>query len=118
VELYRKVRRAYLRQGISKRTVARHFGISRDSVDKMIEYSVPPFYRRTAPIKRPKLDGFAEIIDQWLREDADRPRKQLHTVKRVLDRLALQKKRQAQSAQVYWDLFQISAFIIYFALAA
>ena len=64
---------------MSKRAIARHFGISRDSVDKMIVYSVPPGYRRKAPIKRPKLDGFTEIIDRWLREDADRPRKQRHT---------------------------------------
>ena len=72
---------------MSKRAIARHFCISRDSVDKMIVYSVPPGYRRTAPIKRPKLDGFTEIIDAWLREDTDRPRKQRHTAKRVLDRL-------------------------------
>jgi transposase len=72
---------------MSKRAIARHFCISRDSVDKMIVYSVPPGYRRTAPVKRPKLDGFTEIIDRWLREDADRPRKQRHTAKRVLDRL-------------------------------
>jgi transposase len=72
---------------MSKRAIARHFCVSRDSVDKMIVYSVPPGYRRTAPIKRPKLDGFTEIIDAWLREDAERPRKQRHTAKRVLDRL-------------------------------
>lgn len=72
---------------MSKRAIARHFCISRDSVDKMIVYAVPPGYRRTAPIKRPKLDGFTEIIDAWLREDLDRPRKQRHTAKRVLDRL-------------------------------
>jgi transposase len=72
---------------MSKRSIARHFCISRDSVDKMIVYSVPPGYRRTAPIRRPKLDGFTEIIDAWLREDLGRPRKQRHTAKRVLDRL-------------------------------
>ncbi len=72
---------------MSKRAIARHFCISRDSVDKMIVYAVPPGYRRTAPIKRPKLDGFTELIDRWLREDADRPRKQRHTAKRILDRL-------------------------------
>jgi transposase len=87
VELYRKVRQAYFRQGLSKRAIARHFGISRDSVDKMIVYSVPPGYRRTAPVRRPKLDGFTEIIEHWLREDVGRPRKQRHTAKRVFDRL-------------------------------
>ena len=40
-----------------------------------------------APIKRPKLDGFTEIIDQWLGDDVGRPRKQRHTAKRVFDRL-------------------------------
>ena len=50
-------------------------------------YAVPPGYRRTAPVKRPKLDGFTELLDAWLREDAERPRKQRHTAKRVLDRL-------------------------------
>jgi len=35
----------------------------------MIVYSVPPGYRRAAPVKRPKLDGFTDIIDQWLRDD-------------------------------------------------
>jgi transposase len=87
VVLYRMVRHAYFRLGMSKRAIARHFGIPRDRVDKMIVYSVPPGYRRTAPVRRPKLDGFTEIIDQWLREDTERPRKQRHTAKRVLDRL-------------------------------
>ena len=49
--------------------------------------SVPPGYRRTAPVRRPKLDGFTEIIDQWLKDDPDQPRKQRHTAKRIFDRL-------------------------------
>ena len=87
MELYRKVRHAYFKEGMSKRGIARHFGISRDSVDKMIVYAVPPGYRRTAPIKRPKLDGFTEIIDAWLEEDRGVHRKQRHTAKRVFERL-------------------------------
>ncbi len=87
MELYLKVRRAYFQQGLSKRAIARTFGVSRDSVDKMIMYAVPPGYRRVAPVKRPKLDGFTDIIDQWQREDIGRPRKQRHTAKRVFERL-------------------------------
>jgi transposase len=86
VELYRKVRLA-CRDGLSARAAARHFGISRESVKKIMSFSVPPGYRRTAPIRRPKLDGFSAIIEQWLGEDAGRPRKQRHTAKRVFDRL-------------------------------
>jgi transposase len=86
VELYLKVRLA-IRDGMSAREAARHFGVSRESVKKMLSFSVPPGYRRMAPIKRPKLDGFTEIIDQWLGDDVGRPRKQRHTAKRVFDRL-------------------------------
>ena len=53
----------------------------------MLAFAIPPGYRRTAPISRPKLDGFTEIIDGWLREDQGRNRKQRHTAKRVLERL-------------------------------
>ena len=72
---------------MSARAAGRYFGISRESVKKMLSFSVPPGYRRKAEIKRPKLDGFTEIIDAWLREDLSRNRKQRHTAKRVLERL-------------------------------
>jgi transposase len=84
VELYRKVRIA-CRDGMSGRAASLHFGISRESVRKMLSFSVPPGYRRKAEIRRPKLDGFTEIIDQWLREDIGQHRKQRHTARRVFD---------------------------------
>ena len=72
---------------MSRREAARQFGISRDSVRKMLSFSVPPGYRRSAPVRRPKLDGFTEIIDQWLRDDLGQRAKQRHTAKRVFERL-------------------------------
>jgi transposase len=72
---------------MSQREASRHFGISRDTVRKMMAYSVPPGYRRQAPVRRPKLDAFIPIIDQWLEADRAVPRKQRHTAKRVFDRL-------------------------------
>ncbi len=89
VELYLKVRLACA-DGMSKRAAARHFNISRDTVDKAMAFSIPPGYRRTAPVKRPKLDGFIEIIDSWLDGDKDVHRKQHHTAKRVFDRLRVE----------------------------
>ena len=86
MELYRKVRLACA-GGMSKRAVARHFNISRETVNKALAFSVPPGYRRTAPIKRPKLDAFIPIIDAWLDGDREAPAKQRHTAKRVFDRL-------------------------------
>jgi transposase len=87
VDLYLKVRRAHFEEGLSGRQIARDFGVSRDSVAKMLAYSEPPGYRRTAPIKRPKLDPYTVQIDQWLAEDKTRPRKQRHTAKRIFERL-------------------------------
>lgn len=86
MELYRKVRLACA-DGMSKRAAAAHFNISRDTVEKALAFSVPPGYRRTAPIKRPKLDGFTEIINAWLDGDKTVHRKQRHTAKRIFDRL-------------------------------
>ena len=48
---------------------------------------LPPGYRRTQPVRCPKLDDFTEIIDQILRDDQHRPKKQRHTAKRICERL-------------------------------
>jgi transposase len=53
----------------------------------MVAFSVPPGYRRTKPVRRPKLDGFTSIIDQILEADKDLPKKQRHTSKRIFERL-------------------------------
>ncbi len=63
VDLYGRVRRAVLIDGMSRREAARIFGIDRRTVDKILKFSLPPGYRRTKPIKRPKLDPFVGIID-------------------------------------------------------
>ena len=87
MELYLKVRQAHFQDGLSGRQIARDFGISRDSVSKMLTYSEPPGYRRTVAIKRPKLDEYTDQIEHWLSEDKGRPRKQRHTAKRIFERL-------------------------------
>jgi len=55
VELYARVRRSVLAEGMSRRAAAREFGLARKTVHKMLEYSAPPGYQRQKPIKRPKL---------------------------------------------------------------
>ena len=42
MELYVRVRRACMVEGMSTREAARVFGLHRDTVRKMLEYSVPP----------------------------------------------------------------------------
>ena len=54
VEMYREVRLACA-NGMSERQAAREFNVSRESVRKMMEFSVPLGYRRQKPVRRPKL---------------------------------------------------------------
>ena len=87
VEIYGRVRRAVLVDGKSQRAVAREFGLSRDTVRKMLQYAVPPGYQRQQPIKRPKPGPWLGVIDAILSDDKQRPVKQRHTSKRIFERL-------------------------------
>ena len=75
--------------GMSHHEAGRRFGIDRRTVKKMLSYSAPPGYRRTKPVRRPKLDGFTGIVDAILEADTDPdvPRKQRHTAHRIFERL-------------------------------
>ena len=57
VELYARVRRACMVEGMSVREASRVFGLHRDTVRKMLAYSVPPGYRRQDPPHRPVKGG-------------------------------------------------------------
>ncbi|MCP5083311.1 MAG: IS21 family transposase [Alphaproteobacteria bacterium] len=87
VDLYRRVRLDHHQEELSQREIARRYGIDRRTVSKMLLHSEPPGYRRTKPVRRPKLGPFTAIIDQILEEDRARPKKQRHTAKRILERL-------------------------------
>ena len=51
VELYAEVRRSVYVEGLSERGAARRFGLARETVRKMLRYSVPPGYRRAHPVR-------------------------------------------------------------------
>ena len=87
VDEYLRVRRAVMVDGMSMRETARTFGLHRDTVRKMLAYSVPPGYRRQTPPRRPKLKPYTGVIDRILEDDLRRPRKQRHTAKRIFERL-------------------------------
>ena len=87
VEMYLRVRRACFVEGMSAREAARVYGLHRDTVRKMLKYSVPPGYRREQAPSRPKLDPYKGVIDQILEHDQGLPKKQRHTAKRIYERL-------------------------------
>ncbi len=68
VDLYLTVRLACHVEELSQREAARRFGLSRDTVKKMLRHSVPPGYRRSEPPKRPKLDPFTDILPDGRRQ--------------------------------------------------
>ena len=49
VDVYLRVRRAVMVEGMSIREADREFGLHRDTVRKMLACSVPPGYRRRTP---------------------------------------------------------------------
>lgn len=65
----------------------REFGLARETVRKMLRYSIPPGYLRKESVRRPKLGPWLGVIDATLEEDKNRPVKQRHTAKRIFDRL-------------------------------
>ena len=87
VDVYLRVRRAVMVERMSVREASRVFGLHRNTLRKMLAYSVPPGYRRQSPPRRPKLDTFTGVIDRILEEDLRPPRKQRHTAKRIFERL-------------------------------
>ena len=46
VELYAGIRRAVMVDGLSRREAAKRFGVHRNTITKMLQFSVPPGYRR------------------------------------------------------------------------
>ena len=87
MDLYRRVRRAHYIDGKSVRQTAQLFNLHRQTVRKMLEYSVPPSYQRKAAPHHPKLAPYVGIIDHILDADQSILKKQRHTAKRIFERL-------------------------------
>ena len=87
VELYGAVRRAVTVDGLSHREAARRFGVHRNTISKMLQYSAPPGYRRRERPVSPKLGPHIAWIDAVLESDRGVHAKQRHTAQRLFDRL-------------------------------
>jgi transposase len=87
VEVYARVRRAVQVDGMSIREASRQFGLSRKTIRKMRQFSLPPGYERRKPVQRPMLGPWLGITDQILVDDQSQPKKQRHMAKRIFDRL-------------------------------
>jgi transposase len=87
VELYAGIRRAVMVDGLSRREAAKRFGVHRNTITKMLQFSVPPGYRRRERPMSKKLGPFMVWIDKVLEEDRSVHKKQRHTAQRIFERL-------------------------------
>lgn len=86
VALFEQIRRDSRVEGLSVRALSKRHGVHRQTVRQALASAVLP-----APAPRVwqnrKVTPFVEAIDEMLRADLAAPRKQRHTVVRILTRL-------------------------------
>jgi transposase len=87
MELWERVRRKVLVEGLPKRQVMREEGLAWDTLKKILAHSAPPGYRQKQVRPKRKLGEHWDWMEQVLAGDKQLPRKQRHTAKRLWDRL-------------------------------
>ncbi|MBL4872390.1 MAG: hypothetical protein JKY41_03090 [Rhodobacteraceae bacterium] len=89
MDIYSRVRRACLKDGMSAREAARYFNKDRKRIAKMLKHALPPDYQCSRAPRRPPLDAYVGIVDEILRADKALSKKQQHTAKRIFERCAI-----------------------------
>jgi transposase len=87
VELFEQIRRDREFEGLSIHALACRHGVHRRTVRQALESPLPPPRKRPEGRPAPKLGEWRELIDSWLEDDRNAPRKQRHTAKRIWERL-------------------------------
>jgi len=94
VELFEQIRREYNHGVGTIQGVAKRFGVHRRMVRQALTSAIPP--DRKTPVRRnPKLEPVMEFIDGILRADAQAPRKQRHTARRIWQRIRQERPEAA-----------------------
>jgi transposase len=92
VDLFERIRRdRRVEPGVSVRELARRHGVHRRTVREALASAVPPERKKPARPRSLVLEPAMGWIDQILREDLAAPRKQRHTVRRIYDRLVVER---------------------------
>lgn len=86
MDIIAEVRRRYHISDESISSIARSLGISRPTVRKHLNTLEEPVYQRQNQ-PTPKLGEYKARLTQWLEEEAELPRKQRRTAKRLFDGL-------------------------------
>src|SRR5258708_6810983 len=87
VTQWRRIRRRVLTGSVSQKQIERETGISRTTLRKMIEFPIPPGYRRKRAVERPKLGPCLELINHIGKNGQGKPKKQQHSGRQIWERL-------------------------------
>ena len=82
MELLGKIRRMYMRDKLSEREISKRTGLSRNTVHKWLQKPEPvqkPLYERVR--RSGKLGAFTQALEQSLKADALRPKKDRRTAR-------------------------------------
>ena len=82
-----RIRKLVLVEGVSQRQAAKMVGVSRHVVRNALHDSSPPKYRLTKVRPCPVLEKVEPLIEEMLRNDEGKPKKQRHTARRIYLRL-------------------------------
>ncbi len=87
VELFEQIRRDHRVEELSIRALADRYRVHRRTVREALDNAVPAPRKAYPPRRRPAIEAYVEIVDEWLLADREVPRKQRHTARRVWQRL-------------------------------
>jgi len=86
VDQYDLIRTSYRVYGKKIKEIARETGHSKNTIRKVLKEEYTGYKERTQQ-PFPVLDPYRDIIDRWLKDDKENPKKQRHTAVRVFNRL-------------------------------
>lgn len=83
------IKKLYIKEGKSQREIAKMLGHSRNTIRKYLKADVfkEPKYNLTVDRNSPVLGPYKPIIDKWIEEDEQMPKKQRHSAVRIYQRL-------------------------------
>ncbi|MER6274670.1 IS21 family transposase [Streptomyces sp900105755] len=85
-ELFDRIRRDSWQRQLSIRALSKKYGVHRRLVREALSSPVPMPRRR--PVRTsPRMEPYKKTVDAWLRADLEAPRKQRHTVRRIVARI-------------------------------